>query len=276
MEPSAIRSTPTALKRTECAGVIRVHDTRHMSIFNERACAGCRVHVWAMAHAVFRGDGGLHDGGMGEADAVRCGAGSGDVRYAFGWGMVPAPSTGAGLPPLPPGAGGRGARGSRLPKAVGAAGRLGTTRALGLRVDSVISYHTIRHTDSREQDTSVTRASFTRTLVTAPPPGTRWANGIYGRNRRAGRGFQPRSRRSVRRGERSPGRRAADPAHVRTAAAPHGDEPTENETSENGRTVAARDRRSRRSALAARSHRHEPDVGRAARHATDASCERAA
>lgn len=113
-----------------------------MSIFNECACAGCRVHVWAMAHAVFRGDGGLHDGGMGEADAVRCGAGSGDVRYAFGWGMVPAPSTGAGLPPLPPGAGGRGARGSRLPKAVGAAGRLGTTRALGLRVDSVISYHT--------------------------------------------------------------------------------------------------------------------------------------
>ena len=51
-------------------------------------------------------------------------------------------------------------------------------RALGLRVDSVISFVNpiIRHTDSREQDTSVTRASFTRTLVTAPPPGTRWAN----------------------------------------------------------------------------------------------------
>ena len=90
-----------------------------------------------MAHAVFRGDGGLHDGGMGEADAVRCGAGSGDVRYAFGWGMVPAPSTGAGLPPLPPGAGGRGARGSRLPKAVGAAGRLALAAQLGLSVSEL-------------------------------------------------------------------------------------------------------------------------------------------
>lgn len=88
-----------------------------------------------MAHAVFRGDGGLHDGGMGEADAVRCGAGSGDVRYAFGWGMVPAPSTGAGLPPLPPGAGGRGARGSRLPN--GQSGRPVVSAQLGLSVSEL-------------------------------------------------------------------------------------------------------------------------------------------
>ena len=166
----------------------------------------------------------------------------------------------------------RGARGSRVAddggRRVAASGlsSSGRTRTVGLSVsvDSVISI--IRHTVARTR----TRASFTRFghrggRIWPKPAAARRAAGSTA-------AISPLRRR----GERSPGRRAADPAHVRTAAAPHGDEPTENETSENGRTVAARDRRSRRSALAARSHRHEPDVGRAARHATDASCERAA
>ena len=204
------------------------------------------------------------------------GAGTCAMRLDGAWSQHPAQVQVSHRSPRAPVVGVREGRGCR--RRSGAAGRLAAQRrALGLRVDSVISFVNpiIRHTDSREQDTSVTRASFTRTPITAPPPGTRWAN-IWPKPARGPRVPAAISPLRSRRGERSPGRRTADPAHVRTAAAPHGDEPTENETSENGRTVAARDRRSRRSALAARSHRHEPDVGRAARHATDASCERAA
>ena len=146
------------------------------------------------ARCVHGATGALHDGGMrrGGCRAVRRGERGRalDVRYAHGWGMVPARSTGAGLPnwvshrsPRAPVRGGRGARGSSVegcPKAV--AGRRvaasglsssGRTRTFGLSVsvDSVISSYDI---PSREQE----RAQALRVSVTA-----RWAN--RGRNRRA-------------------------------------------------------------------------------------------
>ena len=201
------------------------------------------------------------------------GAGTCAMRLDGAWSQHPAQVQVSHRSPRAPVVGVREGRGCRRRSGRPVEGRLGTTRALGLRVDSVISYHTTY----RLARTRYKRNARKLYANTGHRTAARDAVGEYMAETGArGRGFQPRSRRSVRRGERSPGRRAADPAHVRTAAAPHGDEPTENETSENGRTVAARDRRSRRSALAARSHRHEPDVGRAARHATDASCERAA
>ena len=98
------------LKVNRIVRVIRVHDTRHVRTTRvnlQRMCV-CWVPGACMgygARCVHGATGALHDGGMGEADAVQCGAASGDVRYAHGWGMVPVRSTGAGLPPLPPGAG---------------------------------------------------------------------------------------------------------------------------------------------------------------------------
>ena len=170
-----------------------------MSIFNECACAGCRVHVWAMAHAVFTGRRGPCMKMAGWERRMPCSAarraGTCAMRMDGAWSQYAAQVQVSHRSPRAPVlesgcervAGCRRDGGRRVALAASGLSSSGRTRTVGLSVsvDSVISI--IRHTVARTR----TRASFTRF---GHRGGRIWPKPAAARGPRVP---QPRSRRSV-------------------------------------------------------------------------------